>query len=98
MKRNAKIKDLDTLEKEIYRLKLEAKLSEGRMEKNLEVLKKNFPYLIFNSLLSKKTNGVNHTNGTGDGVHNIILDVADHIAEYATTGIKDKIDRLFGRG
>ena len=37
-----KIKNLDTLEKEIYRLRLEAKNYESKLEDNLDHLQKNY--------------------------------------------------------
>jgi hypothetical protein len=98
MKKNGKINDLVSLEKEIYRLKLESKMTEARFDKNLEFLKKNYPQMIFNSVLSRNSNYRFKQNlFRNEMLNNIVSNVTDHIAEYATAGIREKIDHLFGK-
>ena len=98
MRKNGKINDLDSLEKEIYRLKLESKMTEAKFDKNVEFLKKNYPQMIFNSVLSRNSNNRFKQNlFRNETLNNIVSNVTDHIAECATVGIKEKIDRLFNR-
>ena len=98
MRKNGKINDLDSLEKEIYRLKLESKMTEAKFDKNVEFLKKNYPQMIFNSVLSRNSNNRFKQNlFRNETLNNVVSSVTEHIAEYATAGIKEKIDRLFNR-
>ena len=60
MKKRYTIHNLDTLEKEIYRLKLELRLKEVTLTDNWEKLLSDFPEILTNSLLcrnSEKLNG-----------------------------------------
>ena len=101
MKRVRKIADINSLEKEIYRLKLEATMTEARFDKNLEYLKNNYPQMIFNTVVSGRNNqsgkGFKQNLFRNETLNSIVSNVADHIAEHATAGIKEKIDKLFNR-
>ncbi len=99
MKRKKNIKDIDTLEKEIYRLKLEAKRTEDKFENNIDFLEKNYPSMVVNSFFcgekEKKDNGHSHSFFRSEKLNSILSSVTDHIAEKASDGIKDQIDKLF---
>lgn len=101
MKDGKKIKDIDTLEKEIYRLKFEALKAENKLDNNLEFLQRNYSTLIFNSFFDTEKNGNGDKpkyNFFRNGpLNSVISDVTDHIAEKASNSIKDKIDKLFGK-
>ena len=101
MKKNGKITDIHSLEKEIYRLKLEATMTEARFDKNLEFLKSNYPQMIFNSVLSRKSNqsvnGFKQNLFRNETLNTIVNNVTDHIAEYATESIKEKIEKFLGK-
>ena len=101
MKKKKNIKDIDTLEKEIYRLKLEAKRTGDKFENNIDFLEKNYPSMVVNSFFSgeheheKKDIRSNHSFFRSERLNSILSSVTDHIAEKASDGIKDQIDKLF---
>ena len=100
MKKKKNIKDIDTLEKEIYRLKLEAKRTEDKFENNIDYLERNYPSMVVNSFFSgekEKENGSSHSFFRSERLNSILSSVTDHIAEKASDGIKDQIDKLFGK-
>ena len=101
MKKKKNIRDIDTLEKEIYRLKLEAKRTEDKFENNIDFLEKNYPSMVVNSFFcgekEKKDNRSNHSFFKSERLNSILSNVTDHIAERASDGIKDQIDKLFGK-
>jgi hypothetical protein len=101
MKRNSKITNLDSLEKEIYRLKLESKMTEARLDKNIDFLKHNYATMFFSTILSKNTslgvNGFKHTLFKNENLNTLFSSLADHIAEHATVSLKEKIEKLLAK-
>ena len=101
MKDRKKIKDIETLEKEIYRLKFEALKAENKLDNNLEFLQKNYSTLIFNTFFDREKygNGDKPKNNffRNGPLNAVISDVTDHIAENASDRIREKIDKLFGK-
>jgi hypothetical protein len=59
MKNREKINSMSSLEKEILRLKLEAKRQEGKLEDNFERLQRNYGKMIVNSISCGKNEVVN---------------------------------------
>lgn len=95
------IKNLDTLEKEIYRLKLKSKELEARFDDNIEHLQNNYGSMIRNSIFhSKKEAQPVSTTLMNAVVNNEKLQsalsrIVNHLAEKAADGIDAVIDKLF---
>lgn len=99
MKHSNSIHDLNSLEKEIYRLQLEANVLAKQLEKDLDHLRSNFFSLAKNSFKKeKKEEGSpsffdklmknEHIKGAVSGI-------ADRITGHAAEAINGLIDRLF---
>jgi hypothetical protein len=99
MKKTA-IKNLDALEKEIYRMKLEARQLEEKLDTNFSYLKDNYGAMAINSLFHKKKKNEDSTEGffdsfiKNDTIKTVVSKVTDHIADRAADGINDLIDKL----
>ena len=97
MAKSGKIQTLDSLEKEIYKLKLHAKELESQLDKNIDHLQNNYGGMIRNSIFGKKTGasalsgGLFFTEKVQEGINKIV----DHLAEKATDGIDAVIDKVF---
>jgi hypothetical protein len=98
----SKIHNLDTLDKEIYRLKFYGKELESRMDDNLGYLKDNYGRMAKNSIFSKKE-GVKETLVDGiagsfiknERLQQAIDKIVDHLVDKATEGIDVLIDKIF---
>src|SRR3974390_3231293 len=99
-----KIKNLDTLEKEIYRLRLEAKSKEEKLEENLDYLQKNYASMIMNSIFNRAHSGkekikekffssVWENEKIQEGINKII----SHLADRASEGIENLVDKILHR-
>ena len=101
MKQAGNIHNLDTLEKEIYKLKLKAKNIEEKLDDNLEKFQHNYSSMFMNSFFRKKKQ--EKTNGNGffesafknDGFNAIINKVTDRVAERAVEGLENLVDKIF---
>lgn len=97
MAKSGKIQSLDSLDKEIYRLKLHARDLEGQLDKNIEHLQQNYGGMIRNSIFGKKTGasamsgGLFFTEKVQEGINKIV----DHLAEKAVEGVDAVIDKVF---
>lgn len=95
------IKNLDTLEKEIYRLKLKARTLEDHFDDNLDHLQHNYGSMIRNSIFhSKKESQQKHATLVDTVLQNERLQEAldrmvNHLADKAAEGIDAVIDKLF---
>jgi len=101
MKKAKNIHSLDSLEREIYRLKLEAKDLEDKMDYNFEQLQENFTSMAMNSLCGKKKNkedGKDDLFGSflkNEQLNAVADKITDHIGNRAADGIDKLIDKLF---
>lgn len=97
MAKSGKIQTLDSLEKEIYKLKLHARELESQLDKNIDHLQNNYGSMIRNSIFGNKTGasalsgGLFFTEKVQEGINKIV----DHLAEKATDGIDAVIDKVF---
>lgn len=102
-----KIKNLDTLEKEIYRLRLEAKNYESKLEDNLDHLQKNYASMAINSVFSRpaaKESGKERIKEKifssiwdNEKIRNGISKIIGHLADRASEGIENLIDKILHR-
>lgn len=101
MKKTRNIKNLDTLEKEIYRLKLEAKQIEEKLDQNLDYLQENFSSMTMNSFFHKKKHTENGKTGffdsafKNDTFNTAIGKITDRIAVKAADGFESLVDKIF---
>ena len=101
MKKAKNIHGLDSLEREIYRLKLEARRIEDKMDHNLEHLQENFTSMTMKSFCSKRTNkeeGKESLFGSflkSERLNSVADKITDHIAGRAANGIDKVLDKLF---
>ena len=103
MKQTGNIHNLDTLEKEIYRLKLKAKNIEEKWDDNFEKLQHNYPSMFMNSFFQKKKE--EKTNGNGfftsffknDALNAVANKVTDRMADKAAEGIENLVDKIFNK-
>ena len=103
MKKAKNIHNLDTLEKEIYRLKLSANNIEEKLDKNFEYLQHNYYSMIMNSFFHKKKHEQKGKNGFFDSFfknenfNGFISKITDHIADRTLDGIDSLIDKIFNK-
>jgi hypothetical protein len=101
MKKAKNIHNLDTLDKEIYRLKLEAKNIEDKLDDNFEKLRHNWFSMSMNSIFHKKKNEESSKSHffdsffKNDGFNAVVNKITDHIANRASDGIDSLIDKIF---
>ena len=103
-KASTKIRNLDTLEKEIYRLRLEAKNTSEKLENNLDYLQHNYASMTMNSIFSRGSS----KNSGGEGVKEKIFTsfwenekvqkginrIVDHLADKTVEGIESILDKI----
>ena len=99
MKKAKNISNLDSLQREIYRLKLEAKNMELKLDQQAEYLRHNFSTLIANSFCSTdktetRDNGRFHTF-KNEKINSFFSKVSDRIADRAIDGLEKFFDRVF---
>lgn len=94
MSKSKKIHSIDTLERELFRLKLEARMKEEQFEKNIDWFRKNYKSLLLGSLLKKEMpheNGKNGSSWKNEKLHNFF----DKIADRITCKVVDRMDEMF---
>ncbi|OQY95555.1 MAG: hypothetical protein B6D37_05125 [Sphingobacteriales bacterium UTBCD1] len=102
-----KIKNLDSLEKEIYRLRLEAKNYEGKLEENLDHLQKNYASMTFNTVFSRSPDKESGKERIKEKIFSSIWEnerirsgidkIIGHLADRASEGIESLIDKILHR-
>lgn len=103
MKKGSNIHNLDTLEREIYRLRLEAKNKEDKLNDNFEHLQKHFPHLLINSFSCRKKYQNNREEDISGSIFkneklNLFINkIADKISERASDGIDHLFDKIFNK-
>ena len=97
-----KIKNLDTLEKEIYRLQLEARNHKDKLEENLEYLQKHYASMAMNSFFKKNSSTkekvkekILNTIWENEKVRTGIDKIVDYITEKATDGVEALLNKIF---
>ncbi|HYM93079.1 MAG TPA: hypothetical protein VET23_02995 [Chitinophagaceae bacterium] len=104
---STKIKNLDTLEKEIYRLRLEAKNYEDKLEESLEHFQRNYTSMALNSVFSRssqKESGkekikekIFSSIWENEKIRNGIDKIIGFLAEKTTEGVENLIDKILHR-
>lgn len=99
-----KIKNLDTLEKEIYRLRLEAKNAEDKLEENCEYLQKHFASMTMNSIFNRPSTAkekmkekIFSSLWENEKVRNGLDKIVSYLAEKAADGIESLLDKILHR-
>lgn len=105
--RKNKIKNLDTLEKEIFRLRLEAKNKADKLEKNFDHLRNNYASMTMNTVfnrawrketpketLKEKLFGAFWEN---EKVNNGLNKILNYLAEKTADGIESLLDKILNR-
>ncbi len=101
MKKSKNIHNLDNLEKEIYRLRLEAMRQEKKLSDNMAYLRENANSLIIHSVFCRKKTTFEKKNSEEEGFfknerfNSMINRIKDRIANRAADGIESLLDRLF---
>lgn len=100
----AKIKNLDTLEKEIYRLRLEARNYKDKLEENLEYLQKHYASMTMNSFFNRNSSTKERVKDKifssiweNEKIRYGIDKIVGYLAEKATNGIEILIDKILHR-
>lgn len=99
MKEKKNIHNLDSLEREIYRLKLQAKNMEGKLDKNLDYLQDNYWNMTMNSFFCKgdsKKNGGGSNFFRHEGFNATINTIAGNIADKASERLHSWMNDFFG--
>lgn len=102
-KTNTNIHNLDTLEREIYRLRLVVKEKEDKMEDNWFRLQKNFPSILFNSISCRekeKENGKESFFGSAfrnEKLNKFIDKIIDQLSDRAANGAEHFFEKIFRR-
>lgn len=102
-----RIRNIDTLEKEMYRLRLRAKNYEDELEKNLGHLEKNYFPMAINSILNRTAEiGTGkekikekpfHPFWDNEDVRNGIDKIVSHLTDWVSEGIINLMDKILRR-
>jgi hypothetical protein len=99
-----KIKNIDTLEKEIYRLRLEARDYKDKLEENLEHLQKHYASMTMNSFFNRNSSTKERVKDKifssiweNEKIRHGIDKIVGYLAEKATDGIESLIDKILHR-
>jgi hypothetical protein len=101
--RKKNIRDLASLEKEIQRLRLEAKGMEKEMDDNLTYLQENYSSLVMNSVLPE-TGGYKGIPGTiihlvlqHEKLREAISRLAEHLLDKVSDGLELITNKIFSK-
>ena len=100
MREKKNIHNLDSLEREIYRLRLQAKNMEGKLDKNLDYLQDNYWNMTMNSFFCKdgsKKNGDASNFFKHEGFNATINTIAGNIADKASERLHGWMNNFFGK-
>jgi hypothetical protein len=101
MKKTRNIHNLDSLEKEIHRLKLDARNTEEKLDGNVEHFRKNFFSLFVNSLFCKKPASENGKESffesalKNDKLGLFFSKITDRVADRAVAGLESLVEKTF---
>jgi hypothetical protein len=100
MKKAKNIRNLDSLDRELYRLKLEAKNLEDKLDRNLDHLQEDYLSMTMNSFLCKHDNKNNGNNEfwksfvKNNGFNSAVNTIAGSIAAKASEGLSDWMSKF----
>jgi len=102
MKKSKDIHNMDSLQREIYRLKLEARDIEDKLDDNFDYLQQNYSSMTMNSFLpgEKKGNpgkGIFSSFIKNENVASFMNNISGHITERVLENIDGLIDGVFHR-
>jgi len=103
MKKAKNIHNLDTLEREVYRLKSEAKNIEDKLDRNLDHFQAHYWSMTMNSLFCNDDNKKNGDSGFGknffkhEGFNAAINAIAGSIADKASQGLHSWMNNFFSK-
>lgn len=95
------VHNLDTLEREILRLRLKAKATEEELEKNMDYLQENYPAMLFHSFTNTKKEQASKKHTLlesllkNEHLSTAINKISEHIANKASVHIENLVDKLF---
>ena len=101
MNEQRQIHDLASLEREIFRLRCEARDKEKKIRENLDNLGKNVASLFINSLFCNRSSSAGPAKTAGhsffknEKLNTIISHISDRVADRASEGIENFMDRIF---
>ena len=101
MKKRANIHGLDSLEKEIYRLRIKASGTEKKLDDNISWLRKNASAVFFHTFFTGKKEKKEDTRKKEEGffkndrLNGMINNIADRITDRAAENIDSLVGRIF---
>lgn len=102
MMKSSRIHNLDSLEKEIYRLKMHSKKLEDKMDENFIHLKENYGRMARNSVFGKKETtkdalgaGISGAFFRSERLQQVIDKIVNHLVDKAAEGLDSLIDKIF---
>ena len=101
MKHDTNIYNIETLEREIYRLKLEAKNRGEKLEANADYLQKNFAKLVMNSFSCRqksKENGKKNffkSTFSNEKMHAFVDKMVDRFSDRAADSMEHLFNKMF---
>ena len=101
MKKAKKIHGIDTLEREIYRLQLEAKNIEQKLDHNLDHFHENYWSMALKSVTCKNDGQQHEKNGfwttflKHEGFNSVVNAVAGNIVKKAAEGLRHAMNDFF---
>jgi len=97
-----KIKNIDTLEKEIYRLQLKSSNCKDKLEENFEHLQKHYASMIMNSFFYRNSSAKEKVKEKifssiweNEKVKTGVDKIASYLAEKAANGLEGLLDKIF---
>jgi hypothetical protein len=103
MKKEKNIRNLDSLDRELYRLKLEAKNLEEKLDHNLDHLQENYFSMTMNSVFCRHENKNNGDYGfwksfvKNEGFNGAVNTIASNVASKAAEGLTDWMAKFLKR-
>jgi hypothetical protein len=101
MKKTKSIHNLDTLEKEIYRLQLEAMKMEQKFDRNFEHLQENYFSMFTNSFFHRRKKREEEGNSffgsffRNENFRAAVARVTDRLADKAAESIESLLEKIF---
>jgi hypothetical protein len=96
------IKDIDSLEREIYMLKREAKQLEHQLDENLDYLQQNYGRLTMNSVFSRARTGrellsekLTESIWSNEKFQYALNKVVNYFVDKTADGVEIMVDKIF---
>ncbi len=104
MAKRQKIKNLEALNTEIYRLQLKAKNTADNLDKNFDHFQHHYASMTMNSFFKKSASGgekvkekIFHSVWENEKVQEGLGKIIDHLADKAAEGLSHIVDRILHR-